>query len=138
MAGTASIEQKTIARGGPKGTNVHRITWKCLSSSGGGTGGSVDSAQVNDICGNLKRVVVFPDKGAVPTDSFDTYIYDVTGSRGLSYASHDLLASAGENLTNSRPTQLISTSSPLVAGNLMAVVRNAGVSKRLQIIAYFE
>ena len=141
MAGTASIEQRTFQRGRIKKTarvasegSIHVVEWTLLSSAYG----SVDAPPVTNVAGFLQRVTVHPSDGAVPTDAFDIYLYDIAASRDLGYSQVDLLASAGENRPNSIASQIIPTNPPLSAGKVLLVARNMGDAKKCRVVAYIE
>ncbi len=138
MAGTASIEYEVFSRGVYSGSNRQRIIYTLLSSSGGGTGGSVDASPTKEVLGEIGRVTIHPNKTAKPTDNWDLYLFDGTASQNLGYGSVDLLASAGENMTDDHSIQLVSTNDPLIAGRIRLVARNMGVAKKAQVIVYLK
>ena len=128
-----TIVQKTMSRGGNKGVNVHRVTYELTSNASGFA--SADA--ITNVCGKVKRVMVYPDGTDTPTDNFDIYLYDST-AEDAGYDNQDLLAAAGENLTNAAPTQIISTAPQLVAGDIELVGTNMGDSKKASVILYIE
>ena len=140
MLGTASIESEAFGDL-KRGSKVRRVTWKLQSATTGGDGatvGSVEAAVSQNYSGYLKRVSIYPNRGAQPTDSFNVHIYDISASRDLNYGSIDLLASAGEGLTNSRPTLLLSSTPPLVGGKLVVEGNSMGDAKKTWVIAHIE
>ena len=134
MIGTASIDYEMLSRGVYSGKSVRKITYTIASSASG----EVESNPSSPILGRLERVTIHPNKVAKPTDAWDVYLYDISASRDLNYGSVDLLASAGENVTNTHSVQLVLSNPPLVAGEICLSAKNMGNAKKAQVIVYIE
>jgi len=143
MLGMASIEYQQIDRiHSTFGAN--RVEWTITSSSGGGTGGSVEGcgSTTKELVGYLDRIAVFPHKTLNPTTAFDLYLYDLSASRDAAgirqYGSLDILDGKGVDNLNSAPSQISLASEPLIAGKVSLVAYNMGVLKKAKIIAYIK
>ena len=111
-----------------------KITFDITSNSTG----AAESDELKNVHGTLYRIDVFPAATPdIPTDLFDIHLWD-TNLSATTYGSLDLLASAGEDLTNSVPTMITPTSPPLIAGDCTLRIDGMGNANKVYIAMYIE